>query len=208
MVETIMMTLSALAERDGVSRQAISKTVRDLIDRHPDIPVERDGRGRIAKVSTAHLDHYRERYQNPARVLASRPAAADAVRSQVSPPPMAKEDSFDEARRLNEWLRYSREKLKHEEDCGRLVVADSVGQAHDAIGREIQAIVSRLPNRADDLALAVTKEGVHGLRVLLREVAFDLNVAIAERLAAIANEAPETETFDTGEGDDADAPAP
>ena len=62
-------------ERDGISRQAISKTVRELIAKH-EIPVERDGRDRIVRVSVAHIDHYRGKFQNPAKVMASRPAVS------------------------------------------------------------------------------------------------------------------------------------
>ena len=58
-------------------------------------------------------------------------------------------------------------------------------------GREIQSTVARLPNSADDLALAVSKEGAHGLRVALREKAFELNTKIAELLANLAVQARE-----------------
>lgn len=190
MVETVMMTLSEIAERDGVSRQAISKTVRELIAKH-DIPVERDGRGRVAKVSVAHIDHYRDKYQNPAKVMASRPAAAGGKQGRDKAPANEPvEDSFEEARRRNEWLRYSRQKLEHDEACGRLISVDLVEAALESLGREMQALVARLPNHADDLSVPFAKEGVHGLRTALRDVAFQINLSVAEKFKEIAATAP------------------
>lgn len=199
MVATVMMTLSEIAERDKVSRQAISKTVRELIEKH-DIPVERDGRGRIARVSAAHIDHYRERFQNPAKVMASRgPGSNDKAVRETAPANLPDGDSFEEAKRRNEWLRYGRQKLEHDEECGRLVRVDSIVAALDALGRETQAIVARLPNHADDLSVPFAKEGVHGLRTALRDVAFQINTAIAEKLAEIAISAPVSEIIEDEE---------
>ncbi len=191
-----MMTLSEIAERDGVSRQAISKTVRDLIEKH-DIPVDRDGRGRIARVSVAHIDHYREKYQNPAKVLAARPTMPGAKAGQdAATTPVAEGDSFEEARRLNEWLRYSREKLKHQEACGRLISVELVEKALMDLGMETQALVARLPNHADDMSVPFAKEGVHGLRTALRDAAFQINLSIAERFKEIAASAPQHDILD------------
>ncbi len=200
MVETVMMTLSEIAERDGISRQAISKTVRELVDKHDKIPVERDGRGRIARVSVGHIDHYRDKFQNPAKVLASRPSPSEDKPKRDGAPPIEQEgDSFEEARRLNEWLRYSRLKLQHDEACGRLISADTVAAALDSLGREAQAIIARLPNHADDLSGPFAKEGVHGLRTALREVAHQINLSIAKRFEEIAASAPERDVIEDEE---------
>jgi len=199
MVETVMMTLSEIAERDGISRQAVSKTVRELIAKH-EIPVERDGRGRIARVSVGHIDHYRDKYQNPAKVLASRPSPPEETpRREDAPSIVPDADSFEEARRRNEWLRYSRLKLEHDEACGRLISAEVYAAALDSLGREAQAIIARLPNYADDLAAPFAKEGVHGLRVALRDVAHQINLAVSKRYAEIAVTAPEKDLIEDEE---------
>ncbi len=39
------------------------------------------------------------------------------------------------------------------------------------------------------MALAVSREGAHGLRVLLRQIAFELNSEIADRLGKIVEAA-------------------
>ena len=56
--------------------------------------------------------------------------------------------------------------------------------------------MARLPNQADDLSLAAAKEGIHGLRSALRKVAFDINSAIADKMAEIGASAPATEAVD------------
>lgn len=199
MVETVMMTLSEIAERDGISRQAISKTVRELVAKH-DIPVERDGRDRIARVSVGHIDHYRDKFQNPAKVLASRPSPSEAKpKRDGALASDADAESFEEARRRNEWLRYSRLKLEHDEACGRLISADTVAAALDSLGREAQAIIARLPNHADDLSVPFAKEGVHGLRSALRDVAHKINLSIAEKFKEIAASAPERDAIEDEE---------
>src|SRR5690606_25382565 len=99
--------------------------------------------------------------------------------------PVGGSQSRDEALRQEAWLKVGREKLRRQEEIGQLLRADRTRQAITVCGREIQSMVARLQNRADDMALAVGREGVHGLRVLLRQISFDLNTEIANRLEEI-----------------------
>jgi DNA-binding transcriptional ArsR family regulator len=185
-VETplIWSTATEIAERDGVSQQAVSKAIAKFAA-SGELPVERDGRGRIVRVSLAHYDHHRERFTNPAKAKL-RPVG------DLGPagPANAAADSFEEARRQNEWLKVTREKLRHQEELKQLVRADVIAEAQTIAGREIQAIIMRLPNRADDIALAVSREGQSGARILLRTIAFELAEQIADRLGEIAAAAP------------------
>lgn len=176
----VMMSIKDIAQRFGISSAAVSKAVAKLVASH-DIPVERDTRGRVSKVSLAHYERHRANDLNPAKTKPSpRPAIKD-------------ENSFDEAKRQNEWLKVDRLKLDRQEMLGRTVRKDKIveGLAHCA--REIQARVGRIANKADDGALAVSKEGAHGLRVMLRDVAAQLNSDIADILSLIADAAPETD---------------
>jgi hypothetical protein len=177
----IMWSIGKIAERDNVSKPAISKSVKKLIEARPDTPVSLDGQGRVLAVSLAHYDEYRQRFVNPAKATAP-------IRSveTLSAPPLAPTDSFDEARRVGEWLKVGREKIRHQEQLGQLLRADMVDEAVRAAGAEIKTVVSRLANRADDLALAVSKEGVHGVRVALRRIAFELGNEIADKLEQIS----------------------
>lgn len=174
----VMWSISQIAERDEISRQAVSKIVKKLVADH-DIPVERDKRGRISSVSLAHWDKHREQYNNPAM----KPPATE-------PAPEKPKDSFEEARRQSEWLKLDRAKIDYAETAGKLVRVDKVAEALERTGLEIQARIDRLQNKADELALAAVQEGVHGLRVKLRQVAFEINQDIANRLEELSLDAP------------------
>lgn len=189
----VFRTVGEIAALHGVSKQAVSKNLKRLVEAG-DVPVERDGRGRIVRVSLAHYDHARERFTNPAKTVA-RPGSSDTEgdageRVATSAPRVPPTDSFEEARRQNEWLKVTREKLRHQEEMRQLVRADALAEAMTIAGREIQAIIMRLPNRADDIALAVSREGQFGARTLLRTVAFELAEQIANRLGDVSATAP------------------
>lgn len=179
----VMMTPAEVAARDGVSKQAVTKLVRQMVEKH-DLPVERDARGRVVRFSLAHYDHHRAQFASSARTNAVRQPDAPAM-----PDPQGK--SRDEALRREAWLKVGREQLRRQEELGQLVRADRLAEGLTAIGREINRLIGRLPNRADDMALAVSREGAHGLRVLLRKIAFEINSEIADALQKVAVAAPD-----------------
>ena len=59
-----MWSAEQIAARDGVTKQAVSKTVQAILAVMKNVPVERDGRGRVLRISLAHYDHHRERFMN------------------------------------------------------------------------------------------------------------------------------------------------
>ena len=183
MDETVMVAPGEVASRDGVTKQAVTKLVRRFVEEH-DLPVERDGRGRIVRFSLAHYDHFRGEFASSEKVAAARKERAPA-------PPANSSTSRDEALRQEAWLKVTREKLRRQEEIGQLIRADRTREALIVCGREIQSSIARLQNRADDMALAVSREGAHGLRVLLRQIAFELNSEIADRLGKIVDDAAE-----------------
>lgn len=176
----IMKSAAEIAARDGVSKQAVSKSIQSIIAANPIVPVERDARGRTTKISLAHYDHHRERFMNPAKMAKPVPLSTDP-------------DSYEEARRQAEWLRLHRDKISFNEQCANLMRADKVAEAVSLVRFEIDLIVSKLPTRADEIAASVSKEGVHGARTALRQIAFDLCDTISGRLELIATDAPETD---------------
>ena len=133
----------------------------------------------------AVLVYFRNDFISMARAI---PRALDHPLDLMKSPA---ENSRDEALRQEAWLKVGRERLRQQEVAGNLVRADLLAEALVRAGREIQSTVARLPNSADDLALAVSKEGAHGLRVALREKAFEVNTKIAELLANLAVQARE-----------------
>lgn len=198
-VTVVMQSISQIADRDGVSKAAVSKAVRKMLEDRPDTPVERGAQGQVMLVSLAHYDHYRQRFVNPAKAT-----APIRTVSAVKNGPVDNSESFEEARRQAEWLKVGRERIRHQEDCGQLVRRDRLEEAHRVVGREIQNVVRRLQNRADEVALAVSKEGVHGARLALRTIAFDLGNEIADKLAGIAQVAPEADALIARDDEDDD----
>ena len=187
----IMWSVKQIADRDNVSKQAVSKAVKKLLDDQPETPLERGGMGQVLRISVAHYDRFRQRFVNPAKAKAEIRSATEQPAQPGAPAFLTEpKDSFDEARRVKEWIAVDRERLKQQELLGNLMRKDMVDQAVVRSGIEIQAALKRLPNKADDLALAVSKEGVHGARVLLRQIAFELGNEIADKLGAVAEVAP------------------
>ncbi len=184
----VMWSIGQIAQRDGISKAAVSKTAKKLLVEREDTPVERGSQGQVMKISLAHYDEYRQRFVNPAKATAPIRSVTSSVGSAA---PINASESFDEARRQAEWLKVGRERIRHQEELGQLVRKDMLEAAHRMVGLEIQRIVGRLQNSADEVALAVSKEGVHGARMALRKAAFDLGNQIADALATIADNAPE-----------------
>jgi len=180
----VMATPGEVAARDGVTKQAVTKIVRQLVEKHG-LPVERDGRDRIVRFSLAHYDHYRGEFASSEKVA--------TARREPQPSSLATQSSTsrDEALRQEAWLKVGRQKILHQEEIGHLIRADRTREALTVCGREIQASIARLQNKADDMAHAVSREGAHGLRVLLRQIAFELNTEIADKLSAIVDSAAE-----------------
>lgn len=194
-----MWSIAQIAARDGISKAAVSKAAKKLLDDRPDTPVERGSQGQVLRLSLAHYDHYRQRHVNPAKATAplrsSDGPMFDFRQPTATPPlqPYRDEESFEEARRQSEWLKVGREKLRRQEEAGQLLRKDQTEQGVALVGAALQAIIRRLPNRADEIALAVSKEGVHGVRVLLRSIAFDIGNEMADKLSEIAEAAPEVD---------------
>jgi hypothetical protein len=182
----VMWSVAQIADRDDVSKQAVSKAIKKLLEDRPDTPVDRDSQGRVMLISLGHYDHYRQRHVNPAKAKAEirQPMGANA-------PALDPSKSFEEARRQSEWLKVSRERIRKQDEVGDLIRKDLNDAAIRTAGIEIQSIIKRLPNRADDVALAISKEGVHGVRVTLRQIAFEIGNEIANRLAELSAAAPE-----------------
>jgi len=180
---TVMWSVSQIAERDGVSRQAVSKKVKTLVERHG-LTVERDGQGRIQAVNVAEYDHLSGRYGDPSKAQAPRKNEAQDL---------PKSESYDEALRQKTWHEAERRRIELDELKKRLVRVDALLDAIARVGEDIVRVIDRLPNATDDLAAAVAREGAHGLRVGLKNVAARMRQDVAQALAALAESAPATD---------------
>jgi hypothetical protein len=198
----VMMSIAEIAKRDGISKPGISRTVKRLVSDHG-LTVERDAQGRVAAVNVAEYDHLREKFGNAFRAQA--PAKTETP--PLDAPPLAKAgDSLDEAQRQKAWIDAERSRMRLAEEKRELIRVSAVVDAVGACGMEIARIIDRLPNVADDLAAAIGRDGVHGVRVLLKSLAQKIRTDIAEALSAIAAAAPEFESNDQDAPIEANAP--
>lgn len=167
----VMMSVAELAARDGVSKAAVSKKVKRL--RESGLHVELDTQGRVALVHAVQYDELGNRYADPARVQA--PVIRPSRESQG--------ESLDEARRVLTWTEAERAKLKLEAEQKLYVRADALEEAASRIGEKIVETVDQLMQESDDLAAAVARDGVHGLRMALRKLALNMKTDIADALS-------------------------
>ncbi|HWW46557.1 MAG TPA: ArsR family transcriptional regulator [Xanthobacteraceae bacterium] len=177
---TVMMTVAELAERDRVSRPAISQKVKRLVEQHG-LEVSRDDRGRVARINVAQYDMLRERVGDPSKDQ-RKPREAEG------PPTETRNDSYDEALRLKTWYEAERKRLELDEQIGKLVRVDDVMQAVDTCSAAIAAAVRKLQNETDALATVVARDGVHGLRVALKALETKMLSEISTALDAVKGE--------------------
>jgi len=175
-----MWTLTQIAERDGVSKQAVQKKVAALVDLG--LIVERAEHGWIAAVNVVDYDRLRGRTDDPSKAAPTRAAAAEPV--AVDP------ESYAEALRQKTWHEAERRKLENLELKGLVVRTAQINEALDRCGEEIAAIIDRLPTAADDLAAAYAHGGLHDLRLGLKHLGTKQRGDIADALERIAIKAP------------------
>jgi DNA-binding transcriptional ArsR family regulator len=179
----VMWSIGNIAERDHVSKQAVSKKISRLAA--AGLTIERDGQGRVLAVNVVEYDRLRGRMDDPAKAQA--PAKVEA------PSPEPDLESYGEAARQTKWLEAERRRLDLQELKGELVRAAKIAEAVDSAGQNIAGICDRLPNAADDIAVAMTRDGAHGVRTALKGIAFRLRTEIADALEAIAAASPKIE---------------
>lgn len=182
----VMWTVSRIAERDGVTRQAISKQVARLIGHHS-LDVSRDSRGRVSAVNIVHFDDLRRRFGDSGKV---RSQSDDRPVPQSEPDqPAGSDATLDGARRIK--LVYETEvlRLRLAEDAGSLLRKDLIEDGLDRLAEEIGRIVD-LPQHADVIAAAAGKS-LHELRIVLKRLTLEMRTAISAHAAALAAAAPQ-----------------
>lgn len=182
----VMWTVSRIAERDGVTRQAISKQVARLIEHHS-LDVSRDSRGRVSAVNIVHFDDLRRRFGDSGKV---RSQSDDRPVPQSEPDqPAGSDATLDGARRIK--LVYETEvlRLRLAEDAGSLLRKDLIEDGLDRLAEEIGRIVD-LPQHADVIAAAAGKS-LHELRIVLKRLTLEMRTAISAHAAALAAAAPQ-----------------
>jgi len=174
----VMLSIAGIAERDGVSKPAVSRKVKQLVADHG-LLVERDQQGRVAAVNVAQYDELRGRFGDPSKAQAP-------VQTLALPQPVAASETYDEALRQKTWIEAERSRMRLAQEKGELVEAAALAAALAECGGKITRVVDRLLGQCDDMAAAVGKDGVHGLRVLVKKIIFQLKSDIASELESVA----------------------
>ncbi|WP_316173563.1 MULTISPECIES: winged helix-turn-helix domain-containing protein [unclassified Bradyrhizobium] len=169
------MTVSEIAERDGVSKQAVSKRVRAMVEMHG-LEVELDGQGRVARINVAQYDHLRDRHGDPSK----------DQRPETPEPAAPAADSYEEALRLKTHYEAVRRGLELDEHIGKLVRVDELVKVGDEIGAKVAQVIGSLDNEAEAFAMALDRDGAHGLRVLLKQTRYRMLTEVADALSALA----------------------
>lgn len=177
-----MWTVGQVAARDQVSKQAVSKSVRTLAERHG-LSVERNGQGAITALNVAEYDHLRGKVADPSKAQAPRERQTD--RLDLKPG-----ETYDEALRQKTWHEAEKRRIELDELKGQLIRRDRLTAAVLRIAGDIVRAVDQLPASADELATAVAREGSHGLRLALKRLAVSIRSDIAGSLESLATGAP------------------
>lgn len=185
MTETTFVTVTELAKRDGVSKPAISKTVKKLVQDHG-LEVTRNARGHVAGVAVVQFDHLREKYTSSVKVQAS-----NKEKSKSISPPAA--DSLDEARRKAAWLDVEKKEFERALALGKYINSEDMEASLAVCGREILKIIMSLPNDIEAIAAGITKEGTHGGREVLKTIRNTMCNKIADRLEAVSEKSPQND---------------
>ena len=192
-VGAVMWTAAQVAARDKISKQAVTRRVRDYAVNHG-LRVARNHKGSILAFNVVEYDHLRGRYGDPSKTQVPK---ADPLDEPIA---VAPNETYDEARRQQAWLDAERSRLALDEAKGRLVPVDAVRDAITTAGGIIASILDRLPNAADDLAQIVAREDNHATRNWLaseavrmrKEIVTALQIAISA-LASTAKKVAPTE---------------
>lgn len=173
----VWISCAELAKRKGVSRQAIGKRV-DQLEADGKVLTRREGRSRL--VDLASFDRAVGETGDAVKEHAA--ATRKETAAKVAP---AMRDAQTERAQYEARLKA----LDLGERQGRLLPIDGehgIAQAAEQIGIVLARDLDGLVRYADEIAVAVSKEGVAGVRRILKEFAARARSQVAASLADVA----------------------
>lgn len=190
--EELRVSVTELAEIKGVSKQAISKRLDRLIG---DGLIEVKKRGREKTVSLAEWDTVTNEVTDPAKLAGrdtTRAIEDEATGGNGAAAP-EKDPTYTQAITRKARLDADLKEIEVEKQKGTLLAIDDVRASMERCAELIVRDIDQLPSFADDLAAAVAKGGVGGLREALKVKARQLRETLARSmsLAATTDEEPE-----------------
>lgn len=179
-VDKTILTIGAIAARDQITRQAVAKMVKALVERH-NLPVEYDRRGRVSGVDVATYDRLRGQHGQSSQVRHPSPSLASTETNDAT---------IDGARRLKTIEETRLLRMKVAAEAGNTIRRDRHEEAMARLGEEIARCVDLMPF-IDRLAAAHSQRDMHSLRVEAKKVTTEIRARISDACAGAAMAAPE-----------------
>lgn len=179
-VDKAILTIGAIAERDQITRQAVAKMVKTLVERH-NLPVEHDRRGRVSGVDIATYDRLRGQHGQSSQVRHTSPLTVSTETDDAT---------VDGARRLKTIEETRLLRMKVAAEAGNTIRRDKHEEAMARLGEEIARCVDLIPF-IDRLAAAHSQGDMHGLRIEAKKVTTEIRARISDACAGAALAAPE-----------------
>ncbi len=163
------MLISELAKSRGVSKQAVSRRAGRL--RAQGLLSARPGPCGALLINVAEFDRATGEATDLARATNGAPKGGTREASVYT---------REQARRAS----YSADlmRLDLEERTGKLIRVDEVVEALSALGDRLAMTIDMLPEIAEDIAVAVAKDGERGARTALKKAAYDWRVRLADEV--------------------------
>lgn len=193
---SLMWAMKKIAERDGVSRQAVHKATHKFVNDGAITGIERNPRGHITAVNIVEYDRARGTSADPAKMQGS--ATKKILDEDGGQQPAGKMPS-DYTRAITGKALYETElrKIELHERQGLLRPLAEIEAGVDLCGETIIAAIERVKFRHDDLATAVANEGLRGSQAFLKQFIFELRSAVADALALIVQRESQQSTTAT-----------
>lgn len=199
MPDIVEQTQAAYARRRGVTPKAIEKAIE--AGRIPASAVRRVGRDKLINVAVADfaLRNSRSRV-NTGDDLGS-PAAADHPPPAETAPTAAaaaETPKLTQARTETEQINAQLKQLELDERLGKVRDVEDVIRSMETCATALARDLDQLTARVDDLATAFTRNGVDGMRALVKQIVRDIrgtmsaNMKIFEAGAAVDGDAETT----------------
>jgi len=180
--DEIWVGISELARLKGVDKSWISRRVAALEELGK---IEtRDGPNRAKLVKLAQFDRAvgettdLAKEQAAATARANRNDAAD----DDAPGVAGADPRYADAQRRKVHYEAEMKALEFGERTGQLVAIGEIETVIAEVAEELAQPIRQLPTRADEIAAAAARDGVAGVRVVLRDVTFALLKAMAQAL--------------------------
>lgn len=178
------LSQAALAKLKGVTKQAINKRLRRWVD---DGLLETDPRGRVR---LEDWDRVAGEVTDPSRLIAratEAEAAGEAVPA-AGAERQERDSSYTREKAAGARLDNELKRIALDKERGSLLRIDEVTDAMARCAETMVREIDQLPGRADDLATAVSRGGVEGVRQALKSIAREMREQLAASMRLLEAE--------------------